>query len=390
MLLIFLQLPNIVVNNYNIRPFHKIMGNNQRFLQAIYNQPLLITDSEIGLLQASIQLALTNPAANEIADEKTQAQQRIGVEIYSATASGNKRRKMYMGAGTYLYGDNKEENGDDDIENGIAIVSIKGMIMDASYSWYSSTSPRQLIEVLRALGDDPRVLGIMLNVDSGGGAVTGVLEASDLIRNYYRIYGKRVQASVERAGSAAYWLISGADKILLTNATASAGSIGTMTTFTNATKALESFGIVSTNIYATLSTLKNKDYEDALKGQYDGIINDMLDPINTEFIRSVSKGRYGSKYSPEAMLAGTEEAPDFLRGKMYYGSAAKDAGLVDGIATMGVALNNFYNVAISGAPEPISPIDNPAPQIVYPSQQASQQATSIQPLKRMGDIFKTN
>jgi hypothetical protein len=71
---------------------------------------------------------------------------------------------------------------------------------------------------------------------------------------------------------------------------------------------------------------------------------------------------------------------------MYYGSAAKDAGLVDGIATMGVALNNFYNVAISGAPEPISPIDNPAPQIVYPSQQA----TSIQPLKRMGDIFKTN
>lgn len=372
------------------------MRSNQRFLQAIYNQPLLITDSEVGLLQAAIQSALSNHAANERADENPQLSGQIEVEIYGATASGNKRKKMYMGGGVSLYGENDSEREDDDrIENGIAIVNMKGMVIDADYYWLQTINPRRLIEVLHALGADSRVLGVVLNVDSGGGAVPGVYELSELIRNYYRLYNKRVQASVERAGSAAYWIISGADKIALTNPTASAGSIGAMTTFTNSEKMLASFGIVSTNIYATLSTLKNEDYEQAAKGNFKPVITGMLDPINSEFLRAVSKGRYASKYSPEAMLAGTEETPDFLRGKMYYGSAAKDAGLVDTIMTMSVMLNDFYNKAAATATATGSnssdPIDVPEvvpaplpPPTVYSSQDQPKK------LKRLGDIFKTN
>lgn len=369
------------------------MRSNQRFLQAVYNQPLLITDSEVGLLQAAIQSALTNHAANEKADEKAQLSGQIEVEIYGATAGGSNRKKMYMGAGVSLYGENdSEREGDDYIENGIAIINMKGMVIDADYYWLQTINPRRLIELLHTLGTDSRVLGVMLNVDSGGGGVPGVYELSELIRNYYRIYNKRVQVSVERAGSAAYWIISGADKIALNSPTASAGSIGAMTTFTNNSKMLEDFGIVSTNVYATLSTLKNEDYEQGLKGNFKPVIDGMLDPINTEFLRGVSKGRYGSKYSPEAMLAGTEETPDFLRGKMYYGESAKKAGLVDSIMPMGVMLNNFYNAATATTTgsNASDPIDEPEviPSPVPPPTIYTSQDQPIIKLKRLGDIFK--
>lgn len=372
------------------------MHDNKIFLQAVYNQPLLITDSEIGLLQASIQSALSNRQPTKRTAKKPQTSGQIDVEIFGATAGGNKRKKMYMGAGVNLYGESDSEREDDNyIQNGIAIINIKGMIMDFDGWWFECTSPRRIIDILHILGTDSRVLGVMLNVDSGGGAVPGVYELSELVRNYYRLYGKRVQASVERAGSAAYWIVSGADKIALNSPTASAGSIGAMTTFTNNTKMLADFGIVSTNVYATLSTLKNEDYEQGLKGNFKPVIDGMLDPINTEFLRGVSKGRYASKYSPEAMLAGTEETPDFLRGKMYYGSAAKDVGLVDTIMTMSAMLNSFYNAATgtttgTTASDQIEPIDTPevtppdSTPIVFTSEANSQ---PIIKLKRLSDIF---
>lgn len=371
------------------------MHDNKIFLQAVYNQPLLITDSEIGLLQASIQSALSNRQPTKRTAKKPQTSGQIDVEIFGATAGGNKRKKMYMGAGVNLYGESDSEREDDNyIQNGIAIINIKGMIMDFDGWWFECTSPRRIIDILHILGTDSRVLGVMLNVDSGGGAVPGVYELSELVRNYYRLYGKRVQASVERAGSAAYWIVSGADKIALNSPTASAGSIGAMTTFTNNTKMLADFGIVSTNVYATLSTLKNEDYEQGLKGNFKPVIDGMLDPINTEFLRGVSKGRYASKYSPEAMLAGTEETPDFLRGKMYYGSAAKDVGLVDTIMTMSAMLNSFYNAATGTTTgDQIEPIDTPevtppdSTPIVYTSEANSQ---PIIKLKSLSDIFKTN
>lgn len=376
------------------------MRNNKRFLQAVYNQPLLITDSEVGLLHVAIQSAISEKTQDEAAEEKA-VSDYLDIEIFGATTSGKKRKEMYMGAGVSVYGEVKDE-ASDIIENGIAIVNIRGMITDTYMWYYETTSPRRLINTLKMLGEDPRVLGVMLNVDSGGGTVPGVLEASDLIRNYYRTYGKRIQASVERAGSAAYWMISGADKISLTNATASAGSIGTMTTFTNSEKMMESFGIVSSNVYATLSTLKNADYEQALKGNFKPVIEGMLDPLNTEFIRSVSKGRYGSRYSPEDMLAGTEETPDFLRGKMYYGWAAREVGLVDSVNTMSSMLSLFYDAATKVTDPKDEPNDDPdMPQeqiiiskpnkpteVVYTKQ--AEPETTIKPLKRISDIFKTN
>lgn len=369
------------------------MRNNKRFLQSVYNQPLLITDSEVGLLHLAIQSAISEKTQAEKAEEQP-VSEYLDIEIFGATSSGKKRKEMYMGSDMSIYGEMKDD-GSDIIENGIAIVNIRGMITDAYMWYYETTSPRRLISTLKMLGEDPRVLGVMLNVDSGGGAVPGVLEASDLIRNYYRTYGKRIQASVERAGSAAYWMISGADKISLTNATASAGSIGTMTTFTNSDKMLETFGIVSTNVYATLSTLKNAEYEQALKGNFKPIINDMLDPINTEFIRSVSKGRYGSRYSPEDMLAGTEETPDFLRGKMYYGWAAREVGLVDSVNTMSSMLSLFYDAATkvtATKDSPDEPDEDPKlpdpSQIIYGSEKANNQP--IIKLKTLSDIFKTN
>lgn len=289
-------------------------------------------------------------------------------ELYATqfVAAGKKAmpyRKMggYNDKVTELYADddNEQECESEDAAKvtsaGIAIVYIKGVIQKNSD--YCTRGTDEINAEMHELGKDPRVQGVLLCVDSGGGQVSGTEQLADTIYNFYRMYKKRVQAVVDMAGSAAYWIVSGADKIWLSGESSCVGSIGTMASIVSTKDFEKAMGINTYNIYATLSFNKNKEYENALNGDPEPMRSQMLDKLNKVFLNAVIRGRYLRQYDFDTLTA--ENAPEQLTGKVYFGSDGIAIGLADGIKNKMTALNDFANRAgsasdndiITGAPD---------------------------------------
>lgn len=274
-------------------------------------------------------------------------------ELYATqfVAAGKKAvpyRKMgrYNDKETELYADSDEQECEDESESevtssGIAIVYIKGIIQKNSD--YCTRGTDEINAEMHELGKDPRVRGVLLCVDSGGGQVSGTEQLADTIYNFYRMYKKRVQAVVDMAGSAAYWIVSGADKIWLSGESSCVGSIGTMASIVSTKDFEKTMGINTYNIYATLSFNKNKEYENALIGDPEPMRSQILDKLNKVFLNAVIRGRYLRQYDFDMLTA--ENAPEQLTGKVYFGSDGIAIGLADGIKNKMTALNDFANRA---------------------------------------------
>jgi ClpP class serine protease len=108
------------------------------------------------------------------------------------------------------------------------------------------------------------------------------------------------------------------------------GSIGTMTTLINDNKFMESLGIELTDIYATKATHKNNDSREALKGNFEPVI-EKLDALNELFHNSISKNRG---------IAITET--DVFNGSDFLTKRAIELGLCDQIGTLEDALNYAF------------------------------------------------
>lgn len=280
-------------------------------------------------------------ASDEIRRRRNEHNKRYATQV--TIDAGKKRmpykamkpRKMSADSESEIYG---EECEDETVTpEGIAIVYIKGIIQkDSDYCTRGTTEiNNELIE----LGEDPNIKGVILCVDSGGGQVAGTEQLADTIYNFKRNYKKRIEAVVDMAGSAAYWIVSGCDKIYLSGNTSAAGSIGTMATIVNQKDYEAMLGISIINIYATLSTNKNIEFEEAQKGNFEPLRTDILDKLNNVFLSAVIRGRFRETYKANELTV--ENTPEQLTGKIYFGKDAINVGLADGIATLDQALKTF-------------------------------------------------
>ncbi len=170
--------------------------------------------------------------------------------------------------------------------------------------------------------------GIILQIDSPGGTVDGTEDLSRIIKSTK----KPVVAYVDgMAASAAYWIGSSADEMIANGKTAVVGSIGTMIKMADMQPLLEKSGVKFHEVYASLSTDKNKDYRDAVKdGNYTGLINNTLDPLNGMFHSAVRGNRKGK----------ISEQENVFSGKTYFASDAKKHGLIDKIGSMDDAMKS--------------------------------------------------
>ena len=112
-------------------------------------------------------------------------------------------------------------------EGGVAVIDISGPMFPKAnlFSEISgATSTGQLFADFSTAMRDPMIKSIVLNIDSPGGAVTGINELSAAV-----FAARGVKPVVAYVGgmmaSAAYWVGSGASQIVM-DATAIAGSIG--------------------------------------------------------------------------------------------------------------------------------------------------------------------
>ncbi len=206
-------------------------------------------------------------------------------------------------------------------EGSIAVIPIRSEIM--KYDQFCG--PRGTISItedIKNADSNPRIKSILLVVDSPGGQVTHTDILSDTIKNSKT----PVIAYVEgMAASAAYWIISGAKKIIASSDIDRIGSIGTMLFFADLQPYYEKEGVKFHEFYATKSTEKNKDINDVLDGKYDDYRKNVLDRINEKFHASVKANRPGLDEST-------------LTGKIFFAPEAIKMGLIDDIGSMDYAL----------------------------------------------------
>ncbi|AQZ96636.1 S49 family peptidase [Halopseudomonas phragmitis] len=116
------------------------------------------------------------------------------------------------------------------VRDGIAVIPVTGPIMRYANLFTrisGATSTQELATDLQVALDDPKIKGIVLNIDSPGGEASGINELADMI------YAARERKPIKAYGggyvaSGAYWLASAAGELVVDD-TALVGSIGVVT-----------------------------------------------------------------------------------------------------------------------------------------------------------------
>jgi capsid assembly protease len=138
-------------------------------------------------------------------------------------------------------------------QEGIAIVPVTGIISPRIHdvegiSTGGGMSAEGFAAAMRQLAADPNVKGVVLDVDSPGGNVAGISEAAGAIREARA--AKPIWAVAHhRAASAAYWLASTADELVVTPS-GEVGSIGVYAYHEDVSKRMEMLGVKPTLIKA--------------------------------------------------------------------------------------------------------------------------------------------
>lgn len=136
------------------------------------------------------------------------------------------------------------------VRNGaIAVLPIYGVLMqrvDMLSEMSGGTSTERIAKDFRALMGDPNIGTIVLDVDSPGGGVYGIAELAAEIHAARE--GKRIVAQANSmAASAAYWLATAADEVVVTPG-GEVGSIGVYMVHEDWSGAYDASGVVPTLI----------------------------------------------------------------------------------------------------------------------------------------------
>ena len=209
---------------------------------------------------------------------------------------------------------------------GIAIISVEGVLakranlfMDIS----GGTSMQLLERDVNAAMEDPDVKSLLFYIDSPGGTVDGTQE---LANHIHSLRGRKPMTSYAESlmGSAAYWIGSAADEIVMSGDTTQVGSIGVVATHVDVSKAEESMGYKTTEIVAGKYKRIASSYA-PLSEEGRATIQDIVDHLYSVFVHGVATNR---GVSEEKVLK------DMADGRIFLGQKAINAGLIDRMETL--------------------------------------------------------
>lgn len=206
-------------------------------------------------------------------------------------------------------------------EGSVAVIPLKGDMMKGGT--LCSYGTEEIAAVVREAADAKNIVGIRLDIDSGGGAVDAIPPMLDAIA-YSQSKGKPVVAACDLCASAAYYVASHCDSIVAVNdISAEFGSIGVMMQFPDYAKYYEQKGIKIHTIYSDLSDYKNAPFEAARKGDYKSIKEETLNPLARQFQEAVKTHRKDLK----------QDVDGILNGRVFFARQALANGLIDEVGT---------------------------------------------------------
>ncbi len=224
------------------------------------------------------------------------------------------------------------------VDQGVATVTVRGPLTNRSDPWlrfFGVSSYSDIRKAMVAAAEDPSVKQILLDIDSGGGAVSGVADVVQLI-SLINDKVKPVTAFTDGTmASAAYWLGSAAGKVYASKV-AQVGSIGVISTHMEYSKALKENGVGVTVMragkYKALVNSVEPLTEDA-KAQLQG----MLDSAYKVFVQHVAEARNVSYDEADKRMG---------QGREFFGEESVSAGLTDGIDTFDGVFSRLQHASI--------------------------------------------
>lgn len=215
--------------------------------------------------------------------------------------------------------------------DGVAVVSVAGSLVHRSAAaaspWSGLRSYGDIEAEIRAALNDGQVRAVLLDVDSGGGEVSGAFELADVI---FKARGSKPIWAVAdtMALSAAYLVGSAADRLVLPM-TGMVGSIGVIAQFRDVSARDKLEGVKWTSVYFGA---RKDDFNPhkPLGREAEANLQESVDRWGEKFVAYVARHRKGmSADDARATEAGIFEGVDGL---------AVAAGLADEVMTFREAL----------------------------------------------------
>lgn len=217
----------------------------------------------------------------------------------------------------------------------IAIMQLEGTITHKGSFW-GGTSAEAFGCAFDGVMADESIAGLVVEIDSPGGEVTGTPELADKI---FAARGTKPMVAIANgmADSAAYWIGSAFDKLYMTPS-GEVGSVGVWTMHVDQSRWLESEGIGVTVVSSTAEKVEESPFApltDEARAEMQARVNS----IHEQFTKTVARNR------------GTSVATvrkDYGNGRALSADKAKAAGMVDGVMTIDQLLSDVSRGAKRG------------------------------------------
>ena len=210
----------------------------------------------------------------------------------------------------------------------VVIVPLHGTM--TKYETCTSYGTMEIADKINGYAADNSILGIVLDVDSGGGAANSIAPLVEAIRKF-KASGKPIIAHCDTCGSAAFWVASQCDAIYMDNSLSEIGSVGALVSIVDSTAANPITGAKIISIYARESKDKNLAYREALEGKY-SLMQDELSPLVQEFQSAVIAGRPNLKKDEDGVLSG----------RMFLAGKAIELGMADAVRTLSETVDAVF------------------------------------------------
>ncbi|MBN8565245.1 MAG: S49 family peptidase [Flavobacteriales bacterium] len=216
----------------------------------------------------------------------------------------------------------------------IVVINFKQPVIKFTDAWYGWLGTQTYIRILTELLNDDTVLGVVMDMDSGGGQVYGTPEFYDFITQFTAKKPLVVYAGGYLC-SGAYYIAAPSSWIVANKRADAIGSIGAYTVLMDFNGMWQKFGAKVHTIYSSLSDEKNKAHRDVMSEKdkdYKQYITLELDPIVEDFIQDMKAVRPQIK----------EEA---FKGGVWSGKDSIDMGLADELGTLEMAVQKVYELS---------------------------------------------
>lgn len=212
------------------------------------------------------------------------------------------------------------------IEPSLFICTIDGPVV--KYNMCDAPGCVQNAEMLKLADKNPNIFAHLICVESPGGSGYAARYMSEAISGLSKPVFGFIR---DMACSGGYWIVSVPSVVCANNAMAQVGCIGTYLNYFNDKKHLENEGYEEVQVYAPSSPLKNKEYREAEKGNFNPL-EQLAEKFNQFFLQHVSKSRSGKLKSDK-----------WQSGDTFFADEALQLGLIDMILPFDDFIIQIFN-----------------------------------------------